>query len=48
MDFHNAVNGIDMVAFRKALSSASFYKTWQGRYDKQAWSLLTKYVGELV
>ncbi|MFM0158399.1 MULTISPECIES: TRAP transporter substrate-binding protein [Paraburkholderia] len=46
-DLKISVNSVDMSLFRKALTTSGFYKAWQAKYDRQAWALLTKYVGEL-
>lgn len=40
-------NKPDTAAFRAALRSAGFYNQWRDKYDATAWSLLTKYAGDL-
>ncbi len=40
-----AFNTVDTNAFRKALQDAGFYREVQGRFDREAWALLTQYTG---
>ncbi|MDM0117774.1 TRAP transporter substrate-binding protein [Variovorax sp. J22R133] len=40
-------NKVDTAAFRNALANAGFYKEVKGRFDKDAWALLTQYAGDI-
>jgi hypothetical protein len=37
----------DVESFRTQLRNAGFYKEWQAKFGNEAWSVLTKYAGDL-
>jgi len=40
-------NKVDTAPFRQALVAAGFYKGARDRFDKEAWTLLTQYAGDI-
>jgi TRAP-type C4-dicarboxylate transport system substrate-binding protein len=40
-------NKVDTAPFRQALVAAGFYKSARDRFDKEAWTLLTQYAGDI-